>query len=236
MIIISELGDKTFLIAALMAMSHPRGVVFAAAFGALLVMSVLSAALGHAVPHLSISHIPFNISPLSPGCLSKLCVRMSYQFCSGGVLMAVPRKYTSILAAILFLVFGAKMLREGLLMSSGTDSVQDEIKEVEQELQEKDFAPVSPGAGPLSPNASKPVNAEALEAGSWRPRKKSQGITERAGGGVMNLMNLLFSPVFVQTFIMTFLGEWGDRSQIATITLAAASGTLPNSCLLFRNP
>jgi len=63
MIIISELGDKTFLIAALMAMSHPRGVVFAAAFGALLVMSVLSAALGHAVPHLSISPIPFKLSP-----------------------------------------------------------------------------------------------------------------------------------------------------------------------------
>jgi putative Ca2+/H+ antiporter (TMEM165/GDT1 family) len=55
MIIISEIGDKTFLIAALMAMSHDRGVVFAAAFGALLVMSVLSAALGHAVPHLSTS-------------------------------------------------------------------------------------------------------------------------------------------------------------------------------------
>ena len=44
---------------------------------------------------------------------------------------------------------------------------------------------------------------------------------------MLNLLNLLFSPVFVQTFIMTFLGEWGDRSQIATITLAAASGTLP---------
>ena len=48
---------------------------------------------------------------------------------------------------------------------------------------------------------------------------------ERASGGVLNLLNFLFSPVFVQTFIMTFLGEWGDRSQIATITLAAASGT-----------
>jgi putative Ca2+/H+ antiporter (TMEM165/GDT1 family) len=116
------------------------------------------------------------------------------------------------------------MLREGLLMSSGTDSVQDEIKEVEQELQEKDFAPVSPN-GVSSPTASHPVNAEALEAGSWKPRKKSTaGVVERASGGVMNLMNLLFSPVFVQTFVMTFLGEWGDRSQIATITLAAASG------------
>lgn len=56
MIIVSEIGDKTFLIAALMAMSHDRAVVFAAAFGALLVMSVLSAGLGHAVPHLSITH------------------------------------------------------------------------------------------------------------------------------------------------------------------------------------
>lgn len=51
----------------------------------------------------------------------------------------------------------------------------------------------------------------------------------------MNLMNLLFSPVFVQTFVMTFLGEWGDRSQIATITLAAASGmSLFHLCLLMR--
>jgi putative Ca2+/H+ antiporter (TMEM165/GDT1 family) len=25
----------------------------------------------------------------------------------------------------------------------------------------------------------------------------------------------------VQTFVMTFLGEWGDRSQIATIAMAA---------------
>jgi len=58
MIIISELGDKTFLIAALMAMRHPRAVVFSAAFASLLIMTVLSAALGHAVPHLSNSHLP----------------------------------------------------------------------------------------------------------------------------------------------------------------------------------
>jgi putative Ca2+/H+ antiporter (TMEM165/GDT1 family) len=61
MIIISELGDKTFLIAALMAMSHPRLVVFAAAFASLLIMTVLSAALGHAVPHLS-TFFPFFIN------------------------------------------------------------------------------------------------------------------------------------------------------------------------------
>jgi putative Ca2+/H+ antiporter (TMEM165/GDT1 family) len=29
------------------------------------------------------------------------------------------------------------------------------------------------------------------------------------------------SPVLAQTFVMTFLAEWGDRSQIATITMGA---------------
>lgn len=132
----------------------------------------------------------------------------------------VPRRYTALLASVLFLVFGAKMLKDGLEMSSGTASVQDEIKEVEQELQEKDFTSTPEGTKPSE-------GAEALEAGAaWKPRRRNSvsEIKDRAGNGVLNLLNLLFSPVFVQTFIMTFLGEWGDRSQIATITLAAASG------------
>ena len=47
-IIVSELGDKTFFIAALMAMRHSRLVVFSGAIGALFVMTVLSVALGFA--------------------------------------------------------------------------------------------------------------------------------------------------------------------------------------------
>ncbi|OBZ79356.1 hypothetical protein A0H81_00038 [Grifola frondosa] len=52
MIIVSEIGDKTFLIAAILAMRHPRLVVFAGAFASLVVMSVLSAELGHLLPTL----------------------------------------------------------------------------------------------------------------------------------------------------------------------------------------
>lgn len=132
---------------------------------------------------------------------------------------------------MLFLVFGAKMLKDGLEMTSGTDSVQDEIKEVEQELHEKDFTLQS------TSSITSPVNVESLEAGSgeWKYRKRASSISDRATGGIMNLLNLLFSPVFVQTFIMTFLGEWGDRSQIATITLAAASGNLPINSVLIQD-
>ena len=52
MILVSEVGDKTFLIAAILAMSNPRLVVFAGAFGSLVVMSILSAAMGHILPSL----------------------------------------------------------------------------------------------------------------------------------------------------------------------------------------
>lgn len=41
-ILVSELGDKTFFIAAIMAMRHPRLIVFSGAIGALGLMTILS--------------------------------------------------------------------------------------------------------------------------------------------------------------------------------------------------
>ena len=36
-----------------------------------------------------------------------------------------------------------------------------------------------------------------------------------------NFLYSIFSAVFLEAFVLTFLAEWGDRSQIATIILAA---------------
>lgn len=41
-IVVSELGDKTFFIAAIMAMKHPRSTVFIGAISALALMTLLS--------------------------------------------------------------------------------------------------------------------------------------------------------------------------------------------------
>lgn len=49
-------------------------------------------------------------------------------------------------------------------------------------------------------------------------KKKKKG---KKGKG--DASSFLLSPVLVETFVITFLAEWGDRSQIATIGLAASS-------------
>lgn len=200
MIIVSEIGDKTFLVAALMAMRHPRLVVFTSAFSALIAMTILSAVLGHAVPTL------------------------------------IPKSVTKFMAAILFLVFGAKMFKEGREMSPD-EGVGEEMREVEQELEEKEQEQIRMGRRRSS------VTPHNLEAGRAGGRPKSRGNRlpsppesvsssssrgsspqprlQECMSGVSNLLSLLLSPAWVQTFVMTFLGEWGDRSQIATIAMAA---------------
>lgn len=194
MILVSEIGDKTFLIAALMAMRHPRLLVFTAAFSALIAMTILSAVLGHAVPTL------------------------------------LPKRFTTFAAALLFFVFGTRMLREGLAMPKDS-GVGEEMAEVEAELEEKEHE--------ASRNAHRrrsSVSPYALESGRSRKEShlhrshpspsSSRGSSPSASrqnpvAGLTNLLSLVLSPAWVQTFIMTFLGEWGDRSQIATIAMAA---------------
>lgn len=201
MIIFSEIGDKTFLIAALMAMKHPRLLVFSAALGSLIVMSILSALLGHAVPTL------------------------------------IPKRFTSFLAAGLFLVFGVRMVFEGLKMAKGTGNVQEELKEVEQELEEKAAASsgrhnprnledgisasARGGHHSLRRSTSSPSLSDSDEDDYARARGNRTAAKMTSLEGIQNLAGLLLSPAWVQTFVMTFLGEWGDRSQIATIAMAA---------------
>jgi len=59
MIISSEIGDKTFFIAAIMSMTHSRVTVFSGAISALAVMTILSTAVGSTLPNLlphSVTH------------------------------------------------------------------------------------------------------------------------------------------------------------------------------------
>lgn len=191
MIIISEIGDKTFLIAAILAMRHPRLLVFAGAFGSLVVMSILSAAMGHVLPTL------------------------------------IPKRWTQLAAGVLFLIFGAKLFLEGKEMPSGNEKVLEEMREAEEEIDGD--AAEHDGTGRVSANGNviplEEIEAGGLAVGNGHARgdkPKPPSPLNRFFDGTRNLCSFLFGPVFVQAFVLTFLGEWGDRSQIATIMLAAA--------------
>lgn len=157
-IVVSEIGDKTFFIAAIMAMTHPRKIVFIGAISALALMTILSAGMGFATT-------------------------------------VIPRAYTFYGSTLLYLIFGLKMLKEGWTMSP--DEGQEELEEVTMELKQKE---------------------QELES----KLQHAPSDVEAAGkSSIFSKASLLVSPIFLQAFTLTFLGEWGDRSQITTIVLAA---------------
>ncbi|TVU04947.1 hypothetical protein EJB05_48092, partial [Eragrostis curvula] len=142
MIVVSEIGDETFIIAALMAMRHPKSTVLSGALSALVVMTVLSTGLGRIVPNL------------------------------------ISRKHTNSAATVLYAFFGLRLL----YIAWRSDSKASQKKEIE-EVEEK------------------------LESGQGKSTFR-------------RIFSRFCTPIFLESFVLTFLAEWGDRSQIATIALA----------------
>ena len=178
-IIATEIGDRTFFIAAIMAMSHSRLVVWCGAVGALVVMTILSTAVGHVAP------------------------------------MLISRQYTQYAAAALFLFFGVRMLMEA--REAAVHGASDELEEVEQELKAKHEE-----GGPAAAHAGAKADEPALPPPP--PLMSARGLDQ------LNAMR----TILIQAFTLTFLAEWGDRSQIATIALAAARepfGVTLGACL-----
>jgi Ca2+/H+ antiporter, TMEM165/GDT1 family len=162
-ILVTELGDKTFFIAAILAMSNGRLVVYSGAMLALGLMHVLSCVMGIALPSI------------------------------------LPRKYTHFASALLFLYFGIQLLKDAYEMSG--EGPSEELQEVEEELIAK-----------KEDTLNDDDKADEVEAGM-----------KIAGSPKGNNLNSNDSMrVFMQSFSLTFLAEWGDRSQIATIGLAAS--------------
>lgn len=159
MTVLSEIGDKTFFAAAILAMRHPRRYVLAGCLSALIVMTILSAAVGWAAPNL------------------------------------ISRTLTKHIATILFLGFGLWSLWDAF-----HEGDSEELAEVEAELD-----------ADLQANGKNKANGKADD----ETKKKNRP-----------LFSQFFSPIFLKAFSITFFGEWGDKSQIATIGLAAAENPL----------
>ncbi|KAH7571360.1 hypothetical protein JRO89_XS04G0028900 [Xanthoceras sorbifolium] len=151
MILVSEIGDETFIIAALMAMRHPKSIVLSGALSALVVMTVLSTGLGRIVPNL------------------------------------ISRKHTNSAATVLYAFFGLRLL----YIAWRSDSKSNQKKEME-EVEEK------------------------LEAGQGKTIYR-------------RVFSRFCTPIYLESFILTFLAEWGDRSQIATIAMICSLHAAPRN-------
>lgn len=160
MILATEVGDKTFFIAAVLSMKHERLAVFTGAIAALILMTVLSTAMGLVLPKF------------------------------------LDRKYTHILSGILFLYFGIKLIYDSRSMEGGKHS--EELEEVEEELM-------------LANN--KKGDVELPTHNNANSSKSSAGLSSS-------------QSIILTALTLTFVAEWGDRSQIATIALASAKNPI----------
>lgn len=64
------------------------------------------------------------------------------------------------------------------------------------------------------------VEHELADLNKSRSTPKEMEKLERRTNAIASLVNALFSQIFLKSFTLTFLAEWGDRSQIATIGCA----------------
>lgn len=142
LVTVSELGDKTFFIAAVLAMRHARRWVFVGAIAALATMTILSVLLGQTAS-------------------------------------LVPLSYVKVAEIVLFLGFGLKLLYDASRMPAGVCLAEQQA---------------------------------AMDS------------VERAAGHLIKVPTQM--AIVAEAFTLTFMAEWGDRTQFTTIALAAANNPI----------
>jgi len=216
LVLFTEIADKTFFVACIMAMRYNRLVVFSGAWGALVLMTFLSCALGHVVTQQT----------------------------------WLSTSVTHYIAATLFLIFSLHMLYEGF--QNKDNSATEEMEEVAMELREDDEElrvrfrknsttdlkdvdnpqmVVEIVRNSNSTGETEPM-AHVSEINTTRSRSPPDNdlpvIQEDEDNlsclkKVEKFLTIFINPVFLKAFVLTFIAEWGDRSQISTVVLAVST-------------
>jgi len=123
--------------------------------------------------------------------------------------LLLPKIYTHYASILMFGFFGIKLLQEAReLYNQKEHKKNEELEEVEAELgvraddDDQDKGDIEAGSSP-APNTKSSSQSKKDDS------RKSTSSTNVA--------------VFMQAFTLTFFAEWGDRSQIATISLASVN-------------
>lgn len=179
-ILVSELGDKTFIITAIMAMKNSRLLVFMSSALALFLMTVLSVGMGVAVT-------------------------------------MIPKLYTHYASIVLFLCFGLKMLKEAYDMRQDDD--ESEFEEVERSLESDVHGCKATNQQKLAERGRmsnlQPIPENESSSNPIATTVKPDSLAKKIS------KSLNVAPLIIKVFTMVFVAEWGDRSQISTVILAA---------------
>ncbi|KAL7232075.1 hypothetical protein ACSBR2_010148 [Camellia fascicularis] len=162
--VVSEIGDRTFCVAAILAMRYPRKSVLFGCLSSVIVTTILSALVGWAAPSL------------------------------------ISKEWAHYITTFLFFGFGLWSLWEAY---NEDDDDNDELKHVEKQL----------NADTKAKTGKAKSDGKKGEDEDFKKQKRA-------------FLNCFFSPVFLKAFSVTFFGEWGDKSQLATISLAADEDAL----------
>jgi len=233
-ILVSEIGDKTFFIAAILAMRNNKLTVFLAAVSALFLMTVLSGMLGWVVT----TFIPREYTYYT-------CTAIMFAF-GLKMLWEAWRMDDNEAEETQKEVEQELAEMDGMPTRSSNQTV-----EVEQgQAGVADNAALEAGQANLGFEPDRQEEGGELPAAEQGDKKPGtlRGVTTRSSEGWLDGVidsscreNSWFGKkclkifkLFVNCFSMTFIAEWGDRSQLATIVLAGLNdvwGVILGGCL-----
>jgi putative Ca2+/H+ antiporter (TMEM165/GDT1 family) len=195
MIVVTELGDKTFFIAAVMAMRHPRLVVYTGAMGALAGMTILSAAIGFALPQ------------LLPKIYTHYASVILFAFFGIKLLQEAHELYTQ------------KDAKKNEELKEVEEQLGIKSTEHDDNADDHDVEKSSPTINSNGNNTTTSTVNDNSSSSNNNNGTSSSSLSKK--DPLPN--NSIPSPINIlsQAFTLTFFAEWGDRSQVATIALAS---------------